>query len=102
MRGFREAAEPKDAIDVLVLLESLQIDFPVEYYRYKLQQLVPSLLPSCSRRLSSSDVSDSRLYTSYAQAMGENIPRSPPRCGSPKTGHSRPTHGSAPADRCGP
>ncbi|OAO17528.1 tuftelin-interacting protein [Blastocystis sp. ATCC 50177/Nand II] len=44
VRGFREAAEPKDAIDVLVLLESLQIDFPVEYYRYKLQQLVPSLL----------------------------------------------------------
>ena len=44
VRGFREAAEPKDAIDVLVLLESLQIDFPVEYYRYKLQQLVPSML----------------------------------------------------------
>lgn len=44
VRGFTAQIEPKDAIDVLVLLESLQVDFPVEYYRYKLQQLVPSLL----------------------------------------------------------
>lgn len=36
--------EPKDPIDVLVLLESLQIDYPVEYYRYKLFQLIPSLM----------------------------------------------------------
>lgn len=38
------SAEKKNPLDVLVLMESLQIDYPVEYYRYKLFQLLPSFL----------------------------------------------------------
>lgn len=38
------SAETKNPLDVLVLMESLQMDYPVEYYRYKLFQLLPSFL----------------------------------------------------------
>lgn len=38
------SAEKKNPLDVLVLMESMQIDYPVEYYRYKLFQLLPSFL----------------------------------------------------------
>ena len=36
--------QAKKPLEVLLLMEDLQMDFPVEYYRYKLFQLLPSLL----------------------------------------------------------
>lgn len=35
---------PPQPLDVLNFFEDLQIDFPVEYYRYKVYQLLPWLL----------------------------------------------------------
>lgn len=39
-----QAFSPKSPLDVLVFMEDLQINYPVEYYRYKLFQLLPSML----------------------------------------------------------
>lgn len=39
-----DALLPKAPLEVLLLMEKFQISYPTEYYRYKVYQILPSLL----------------------------------------------------------
>lgn len=44
IQDFSSDLNSKTPLDVLLFMEDFQMDFPVEYYRYKLFQLFPSLI----------------------------------------------------------